>query len=423
MKVVIVGLGLLLTMASARADRPKVGDKTRPNKTRPNNTRPGKPQPDKPQPDKPQPDSTQPDKPQPDKPQPDKPQPDNTQLDKTQLDNTKLDKTQQAPWDRGVSTEQMRAAAAAFEEANAQLDASLPSKAADKYNEALKLWPHPMIHYNLALALIELKRPVEVAEHLEKAIEHGEGGLNNQPEKLDQAKRLLEFTKDQLAFVEVSCQKDGAKVSVDGRHVFTVEKGKPNIFKGRVPIGKHTFVAEKPGFATPVDAPFIGGRETFRIELKLYTAEELTRYRRRWPTRTRAPWIAIGGGVLLGMVGGVLQLSATSSYKQFNSELKRCSSEMGGQSCEAADFTNLRDSGDTKHTLGTVGYGIAGAAIVAGGLFLYLNRRTSYLITTDEYRMEELRKQQKQQKQQPKPVSLVPLVGPGIGGAMVMGRL
>ena len=87
----------------------------------------------------------------------------------------------------------------------------------------------------------------------------------------------------------MSCQKDGAKVSVDGKEVFTVEKGKPNIFKGRVPIGKHTFVAEKPGYATPVDAPFIDPGETFRIELKLYTAEELTRYKRRWKERTWVP--------------------------------------------------------------------------------------------------------------------------------------
>jgi hypothetical protein len=358
MKVLIVGLGLLLSLGVARADRPKVGD--------------------------------------------DKP----------------LDKTQQAPWDRGISTEQMQAAAAAFDEANAQLDASLPSKAVDKYNEALKLWPHPMIHYNLALALIELKRPVEVAEHLEKAIEFGVEGLNNQPDKLDQAKRLLEFTKDQLAYVEVSCQKEGARVSVDGKQVFVVEKGKPNMYKGRVPIGKHTFVAEKPGYATPVDAPFIGGRESFRIELKLYTAEELTRYRRRWEQRQWMPWAVVGGGAVVGIVGGILQYSASSSYRSFEDKVARCTADAGNSSCDASSFSSLRDSGDTKRTLGFIGYSVAGAAIVTGGLLVYLNRRVAYQITTDEYRMEELKQQQAQQKA----VSIAPLVGPGVGGAAVMGR-
>jgi hypothetical protein len=358
MKVLIVGLGLVLSMGIARADRPKVTD--------------------------------------------DKP----------------LEKTQQAPWDRNVSTDQMQAAAVLFDDANAQLDAALPSKAADKYREALKLWPHPMIHYNLALALIDLKRPVEVAENLEKAIQHGVEGLNNQPEKLDQAKRLLEFTLDQLAYVEVSCQKEGAKVSVDGKHVFTVEKGKPNIFKGRVPIGKHTFVAEKPGYATPVDAPLIDKRETFRIELKLFTAEELTRYKRRWEQRRWAPWAVVATGVVFGAVAGGLQWSASSSYKEFDEQVARCSMDGGNNSCDASNFSNLRDSGDTKRLLGYIGYGVAGAAIVTGGLLVYLNRRVSYQITTDEYRMEELRKQQAKQKA----VSFSPLVGPGLGGAAVMGR-
>jgi hypothetical protein len=358
MKVLIVGLGLVLSIGVARADRPKVGD--------------------------------------------DKP----------------LEKDQQAPWDRGVSIEQMQAAAAVFDEANAQLDASLPAKAAEKYVEALKLWPHPMIHYNLALALIDLKRPVEVAEHLEKAIQYGVEGLNNQPEKLDQAKRLLEFTLDQLATVEVSCQKEGAKVSIDGKQVFVVEKGKPNVFRGRVPIGKHTFVAEKPGYATPVDAPFIDKRETFRIELKLYTSEELTRYRRRWEHRQWAPWAVIGGGVAAGIAAGALQLSASSSYRSFEDQVARCTADAGNSSCDASAFSNLRDSGDTKRMLGFVGYGVAGAAIVTGGLLVLLNRRVAYQITTDEYRMEELKKQQAQQKA----VSVAPLVGPGVGGAAVMGR-
>jgi len=358
MKVLIVGLGVMLSIGVARADRPKVTD--------------------------------------------DKP----------------LDKTQQYPWDRGVSTEQMQAAATAFDEANAQLDASLPSKAVDKYSEALKLWPHPMIHYNMALALIDLKRPVEVAEHLEKAIEYGVEGLNNQEEKLDQAKRLLEFTLDQLATIEVSCHKEGAKVSVDGKHVFTVEPGKPNVFRGRVPIGKHTFVAEKPGYATPVDAPFIDKRETFRIELKLYTSEELTRYRRRWEQRTWLPWAVIGGGAVVGIVGGVLQLSASSSYSQFDDKVARCTADSGNGSCDVSQFAGLREDGDTKRTLGYVGYGLAGAAIVTGGLLVYLNRRVAYQITTDQYRMEELKKQQAQ----PKAISVAPLVGPGVGGAAVMGR-
>ena len=340
MKVLIAGLGLVLSMGIARADRPKVAD--------------------------------------------DKP----------------LEKDQQAPWDRGVTVEQMQAAAAVFDEANAQLDASLPAKAAEKYNEALKLWPHPMIHYNLALALIDLKRPVEVAEHLEKAIAYGAEGLNNQPEKLDQAKRLLEFTLDQLATVEVSCQKDGAKVSVDGQHVFTVEKGKLNLHRWRVEAGQHTFVAKKPGHPVVVRTPFVYPGEALLVELKLYTAEELTRYRRRWDL-TWVPWVMLGGGVMVGAAGGALQLSAYSSYRKFEQDLRFCI--RNGQPCREEEINRLSlKKGDTMRTFGIAGYSIAGVAILASSALLYLNRRTAYQIAPDD-------------------VSLAPLVGPG-AGAMVMGR-
>jgi hypothetical protein len=126
----------------------------------------------------------------------------------------------------------------------------------------------------------------------------------------------------------------------------------------------------------------------------------------------------VGGGALVGIIGGVMQLSASSSYRDFEDQVARCSMDAMNGSCDASQFTDLRDSGDTKRTLGFVGYSVAGAAIVTGGLLVYLNRRTSYQITTDQYRLEEYRKKQAQQKS----VSFAPIVGPGVGGATVMGR-
>ena len=71
-----------------------------------------------------------------------------------------------------------------------------------------------------------------------------------------------------------------------------------------------------------------------------------------------------------------------------------------------------RDSGNTKRTLGYVGYGVAGAAIVTGIALVYLNRETSYEITADEYRRQ----------QGSGPVAITPLVAPGMAGAMVHGH-
>ena len=315
------------------------------------------------------------------------------------------------PWDKGVTVEAWQAARRAFEEARKYLDVGLLGKAEEKYREALKQWHYPVIHYELALVLIDLGQPIEAAEHLERALEHGLVGLGNRPDVLENAKkRYLELTTKQLAYVEVSCREPGAEVWADGKHVFTVEQGKSSA-RWRVEAGQHTFVARKPGHSAAARTPFVDAGKTFRIELELYTAEELTRYRRRWEGLTWEPWAAIGGGALVGLAGGALQWSASSRYRKLEQKLLLCESK--GQSC---DVDPLRAQGDTQRMLGIAGYVIAGAAVVTGGVLLYLNRPIVYQLTPDEA------EQPKEQRRQPIAISIAPLAGPGVGGAVVMGR-
>src|SRR5687768_7442231 len=66
------------------------------------------------------------------------------------------------PWARGVSNERQQAAQVAFREGNVQLNNGLFVQAVDKYRSALTHWDHPAIHYNLALALLNLDQPIEV---------------------------------------------------------------------------------------------------------------------------------------------------------------------------------------------------------------------------------------------------------------------
>jgi hypothetical protein len=72
----------------------------------------------------------------------------------------------------------------------------------------------------------------------------------------------------------------------------------------------------------------------------------------------------------------------------------------------------MKKSGDSKRTLGYVGYGIAGAALVTGAVLIYLNRETSYEITADQYRKELGAKK----------TAIVPLLAPDVAGAVVFGR-
>src|SRR5258707_3627097 len=128
-------------------------------------------------------------------------------------DNEKLDKRGTGDY-RDVSEANERAASVAFQQANDQLNDGFFVKAADKYREALSHWDHPAIHYNLALALINLDQPIEVFDELNKAIAYGEEPLEK--DKYDHAKDYLKLVEGQLADIEVSGDKPGAKVSVDG---------------------------------------------------------------------------------------------------------------------------------------------------------------------------------------------------------------
>jgi len=318
------------------------------------------------------------------------------------------------PWAVGVTKENQATALRKFQEGNVQLNDGLFANAATLYREALTFWNHPAINYNLALALLYLDQPIEVHDRLQAAIKFGTGPLEK--EKFERAKEYILLVTQQIAEVEVTCIKPGAKVSVDGKEVFTVgPNGEGGFYKGRVRVGKHTFIAEKPGYNAEAGVPFIGPGEVFRIELTLYTADELTRYKRKWQT-TWAPYAVIGGGVALGIIGGVLSVSAGSSYDEFDSEVARCNTASMGAGCTDTSVMDIKDSGDTKKVLGYVGYGLAGAAVITGAVMVYMNRTTTYQITADEYR-----KQQRDKEKAAAPVSFTPVIGPDLTGAMVFG--
>ena len=309
------------------------------------------------------------------------------------------------PWKKGVPQSEQDAALVLFREGNVALNDGLFKPAATKYGEALKHWNHPAIHYNLALALLNLDQPIEVFDQLNQAIIYGAAPLEK--DKFDHAKEYLLLVEKQLADIEVSCDKVGAKVSVDGKEAFIA----PGKFTQKVRVGKHTFYADKQGYNARITAPYIGPGEKFRIELKLYTAEELTRYRRKWD-RTWVPYAVIGTGVVAGLVGGALELSANSSFKDFDTAVAKCNAANtmpnGGCSATAPGLQSMKDSGNSKRTAGYVMYGVAGGAIAVGAVLAWVNRKEAYQINAEQLSEER--------------VSVTPMVAPGLAGASVQGH-
>ncbi|HEY4181665.1 MAG TPA: hypothetical protein VGM90_32700 [Kofleriaceae bacterium] len=321
--------------------------------------------------------------------------------------------TDARPWAQGVSPEKQTTALKHFQQGNKELNNGLFESAIKEYREALKDWEHPAIYYNLALALLKLDQPIEVYDSLEKALKYGEAPLEK--DKFEHAQEYKQLVAQQIATVEVTCRKPGAKISVDSKEVFTVNAtGSNGFYQGRIRIGKHSFVAEKPGYNAEFEAPFIGPGEVFRIELKLYTSEELTRRTRQWPNKRWVPYAVVGSAVVFAGAAIGLEAAASSGYSDYDSKVTRCNADSMGMGCSSSQVQGTKDSADTKKVLGYVGYGLAGGAVIAGLTLLYMNRETTYQITADEYK-KELREKDKAK------VSLTPVVAPDIAGAMISG--
>lgn len=302
-----------------------------------------------------------------------------------QLSGPATASTAERPWAEGVSQENQQAALALFRSGNVALKDSVFVEAIGKYREALKLWDHPAIHYNLALALLNLDQPLEVHEHLVAATKYGAAPLDT--EKLEHARAYKGLIEKQLARVEIACDEPGASVVMDGRPLFQA----PGRFEGLVRAGPHTISASKEGHLTNSQSRALPAGEKTRIELKLFTADDLTQYRRKWSAWK--PWSVVGTGVALAAGGALLHMQARDSYDAFDLGVTAC-----GGCVPDTGLADQRSRGDTMQTLAFGGYAVGGAALVTGVVLVYMNR-------LQPYRVDD-------QLKQPEPAVMVaPLVG------------
>lgn len=303
---------------------------------------------------------------------------------------------EERPWARGVPPDQQKKALELFRAGNTLLKESVFVKAAEKYREALALWDHPAIHYNLALALLNLDQPLEVHEHLVAAMKYGVAPLDI--EKMEHARTYKALVEKQLAQVEITCEEAGATVSLDGKVLFTA----PGRYEGLVRPGAHTFVAAKEGHAPTNLSRTLPAGEKTTLALKLYTAEDLTRYQTRWPTWR--PWAVLGVGTAVALAGGALHMQAKGSYEDFDTRIAQC-----GGCVPTPDVSDLRSRGDSQQQLAFGAYAVGGAAVVTGAILLYINRPQAYRISVDE-------------AESPQGVSIAPVVSGREGGLLATFR-
>jgi hypothetical protein len=207
--------------------------------------------------------------------------------------------TAQRPWSVGVSTEQQKHAEALYEEGNHDFNNGLLASAAAKYQAALQHWNHPGIHYNLALALISLDRPLEAYESILLALSHGMAALS--PEEHQRAIDYERMLRQRIATVEVVCDEPDAVVTLDGKPIFTG----PGRVTTRVLPGEHQLVASKVGYLTMSKAFTLAGAARTRVELRLPAVDQPSMHvQQRWPAWTH--WTLAGLGLSAGAAAVML---------------------------------------------------------------------------------------------------------------------
>jgi hypothetical protein len=306
------------------------------------------------------------------------------------------------PWAQGVPDAEQKTALILFKEGNTALKEPNFQRAAQKYREALEHWDHPAIHYNLALALFNLVQPVETHEQFVAALKYGAAPLD--ADKFEQAKRYEAQLETQLSGVDIRCNMEGAQVKLDGKLLYNA----PGRYTGLVLPGPHSIVATKTGYITnELSLPLPAG-ETKVFEMNLMSTDDLTEYRRLWPTPV--PYVVLVAGLAVAGAGVALHVGlGQSTVRAFDNDIAQCAAAHPSMGCTLTpELAAERQRADIFQGIGIAAYAVGGALAVTGAVLLYANRLQPYRISVGVTNGG-------------KTLSLLPYVGPGGSGAALVG--
>ncbi|WP_428264312.1 PEGA domain-containing protein [Haliangium sp.] len=269
------------------------------------------------------------------------------------------------PWAEGVAAAAQARAEELFEEGNLLFEDQFFAQAADKYREGLEYWDHPAMHYNLALALVALDRPLELYEHLGRAVEHGPDVLGK--DKYDYAVGYRRLVAQQLAEISLSCDNPEARVSIDGEVVLVG----PGQLKKVVRVGEHTVAANLPGHVPYSRRVALSPSQQLELPIHMYTLDEATALQRRWAAWK--PWSTLAGGVVVVAAGGIVHWQSQRRFGDYDSDFGgRC-----GQGCMDGDVPSLTDErvrAEREQQAAVVAYAVGSALILTGAVLTYLNQ-------------------------------------------------
>ena len=266
------------------------------------------------------------------------------------------------PWKKGVTPEQMQKAQGMLDEGNTLLLERDYARALARYQDAVAVWDHPAIRFNMVRCLIQLDRIVEASENLERALAYGAAPLEDTV--YNEALAYQKLLANQVGTLVVDCTQPGVEVTLDGKPVLTC----PGTHTQRIVPGPHQIVGKKPDLLTRTAEIVVLGGKQEKLTLSLEPLAGRGKLTHRWSTWF--PWTVLGGGVV-ALGGGILvQRLATSDRDDYYATLGReCESP-----CPEGFAQDRKDRAILENRIAIGVIGLGAAAIITGGVLLYLNR-------------------------------------------------
>ncbi|KYF53833.1 hypothetical protein BE04_13605 [Sorangium cellulosum] len=291
------------------------------------------------------------------------------------------------PWHQGVSEERKQKAEQLFQEGRELHRSLLLAEAREKYEEALSHWEQPELRFYLGSVLMRTGLPLSAHENLQKALQWGAGALAPHIEAEARA-AMTELMQQELAIIEIRCDEPGAAVLLDGKPWFIG----PGAARRLVIPGEHIVTARKAGYYLVVQPVVVLAGKRASGTLRLSVDATITE--RRWQAWW-APWSVVGAGAALGLLGAGLTWQANTHHDETAQRLQReC-----GTTC-SADDGSAYDQSVLENRIAIGSFIAGGAALIAGGVLVYVNRPRTYR-TEDRGNLR---------------IELTPVVAAGAGG-------
>ena len=292
-------------------------------------------------------------------------------------------KAKKAPWEEGVSAQNMAAAEGLYKEGNVLFAQKAYGAALEKYQKAIKLWDHPLTRNNLAITKIRLDRIVEAADDLEAALRFGPDPFETTKEYEDalERRRLVERS---LGKLEVDCTQRGTSILLDGKPWLSCP-GKKSV---RVLTGEHILVGEAPDteLMTVSRRLVVASGKTSTATVTLLPVGTNVTY--VYPKPRWLPWTVTTGGVALGLGGVALWLVGRDQMRSYQQRFDilcetSCSNTLDENEIERT-LADQKESAMRKGTIGITMMATGGAVAVGGAIWaLFINRPMRVMPTVE----------------------------------------